>query len=160
MMAIRNVLSDMPERIRNLESEMIGWDLGGRPDLLPVNEDDGMDNEMGPADLWDIWGFQGYRRHLSSIRRMKRVSLSLSWSPSPEKSKPRAKKSLPVLKRAMSTKKASGWSSKGWQNHAGWKQAPAFPRSQSSQEQWTQPAQTSKWKGISKVLWELGTLIK
>ena len=50
-MAIRNVLSDMPERIRNLESEMIGWDLGGRPDLLPVNEDDGMDNEMGPEDL-------------------------------------------------------------------------------------------------------------
>ena len=47
---MRKVLEDMPERIWNLEREMVERVLGGRPDLLPVNEDDEMDNEMGPED--------------------------------------------------------------------------------------------------------------
>ena len=48
--AMRKVLEDMPVRIWNLEREMVERVLGGRPDLLPVNEDDEMDNEMGPED--------------------------------------------------------------------------------------------------------------
>ena len=37
----------MSERIWNLEREMVERGFGGRPDLLPDNEDDEMDNEMG-----------------------------------------------------------------------------------------------------------------
>ena len=29
---------------------MFGWGPGDRPDLLPDNEDDEMDNEMAPVD--------------------------------------------------------------------------------------------------------------
>ena len=29
---------------------MIGWELGGRSDLLPDIDDDEMDNVMGPVD--------------------------------------------------------------------------------------------------------------
>ena len=47
--AMRKVLGDMAERIWNFESEMEGWELGDRPDLLPDNEDDELHNE------WDLW---------------------------------------------------------------------------------------------------------
>ena len=50
MKAMRIVFEDMPERIWNLECEMVEWGLGDRPDLSPDNEDDEMDNEMGPVD--------------------------------------------------------------------------------------------------------------
>ena len=33
---------------------MFGWELGDRPDLLLHNEDDGMDNEKGAVDHWDL----------------------------------------------------------------------------------------------------------
>ena len=44
--AMRKVLEDMPERNWNREREMVGWQLGDRPDLLPGNGDS--DNEMEP----------------------------------------------------------------------------------------------------------------
>ena len=50
MRAIRKVLEGMPESIWNPEREMIGWELGPRPDLLPDNEDDEMDNLLRPVD--------------------------------------------------------------------------------------------------------------
>ena len=66
-------------KIWNPEREMIGWELGGRPDLLPDIDDDEMDT------LWDLWTteisgeFRSWPCHLSSNRRM-RVSLSSSPS--------------------------------------------------------------------------------
>ena len=46
MRARRKVLEGMPENIWNPEREMIGWESGKRPDLLPENEDDEMDNVL------------------------------------------------------------------------------------------------------------------
>ena len=48
--AMRKVLEDMSETIWNFEREMVGWELGDRPDKLLDNGDDEMDNEMGPVD--------------------------------------------------------------------------------------------------------------
>ena len=46
--AMRQVLEGKTEGIRNLEGEMVGWELCGRPDL---SQDSGnSDNEKGPED--------------------------------------------------------------------------------------------------------------
>ena len=37
-------------KISNPDRHMIGWDSGERPDLLLDNENDEMDNEMGPVN--------------------------------------------------------------------------------------------------------------
>ena len=33
---------------------MFGWELGDRPDLLLDNEDDEIDNDMGPVDHSEV----------------------------------------------------------------------------------------------------------
>ena len=61
---------------------MFGWGLGDRPDLLPHNEDDEMDNEKGAVDHWDLGRkFRGWCCPLSSSRRMVPFSSSPSLSP-------------------------------------------------------------------------------
>ena len=42
------------ENLESRKREMEGWELGDRPDLLPDNGDDEMDNDMGPVDHGDF----------------------------------------------------------------------------------------------------------
>ena len=134
--AMKRFLEDMRERIGNPEREMLGWERGDRLDLLPGNEDGEIDNEMGPVCPV---------RFLGDCR--------LVW-PCEFKSKGE------VLKKAMTTKKSSGWSSKGWQAHSWWNQTLVSTGSQSSQDQWTREKPQSKRKEISTAMWDLGTMIK
>ena len=49
--SIRAVLEGMTEWVWNPQREMKGWELGGRPDLVPENEDDKLDAGTEPEDL-------------------------------------------------------------------------------------------------------------
>ena len=57
--AMRKLLEEMPERLWNLEREMLVWGVGDRLDLLPDNGDDVMDDEMVLVDHRDLGGFLG-----------------------------------------------------------------------------------------------------
>ena len=45
------MLEGMTEWVWNRENEMKGWELGGRPNLLPENEDHELDDDNEPEDL-------------------------------------------------------------------------------------------------------------
>ena len=49
MRSIRAMMEGMTEW--SGEKEMKGWELGGRPDPLPENEDDGLDDDNGLVEL-------------------------------------------------------------------------------------------------------------
>ena len=49
--SVRAVLGGMTEWVWNREREMEGWELGGRPDVLPESEDDELDDDNEPEDL-------------------------------------------------------------------------------------------------------------
>ena len=63
---------------------------------------------------------EGWRCQMRSKREMWIVSPSSS--PSPKRS--RKRKKLTIFRKAMTSKKISGWSSKGWQANAGWQPGP------------------------------------
>ena len=51
MRSIRAMLERMTEWVWAPGRETNGWELGGRPDLLPENDDDEQDGDNGPKDL-------------------------------------------------------------------------------------------------------------
>ena len=58
------------------------------------------------------------------------------------------------------TKKSSGWSSRGWQTRSGWHPPLVSEAGQSSQDQWKQPRSRGKWKEVSNVVGELGSVLQ
>ena len=51
-------------------------------------------------------------------------------------------------------------SSKGWQARSGWQHSAVGDGGLSSQDQWKKPASRGKWKAVSNLVEELGTLLK
>ena len=97
---------------------------------------------LGPVRHWRAWVLPFVASQ--SIW----ACLSSSPSPSPQRSRLRVKKKLAILKRA-TTKKNSGWSSKGWRTKSGWHQSLVSDGSQCSKDQ---PNPRGKWKGVSNVV--------
>ena len=60
------MLDNMLERMWGPEREMLDWELGDRPDLLPDKEDIEIDNEIRPVDHWDPGRIQKLVLHLIS----------------------------------------------------------------------------------------------
>ena len=85
---------------------------------------------------------------------MRKVSLSPSCSPSPiQRNK---KKKLLVLKRAMAKK---SWSTRDWESRQNWKAVP-ITHASSSEERWIEPRKKHVWRDVSRIVDELGNLIK
>ena len=91
------MLERMTEWVWAPERETNGWELGGRPDLLPEDEDDEEDGDTGPGYICKRNGAGA--AILRSKRQMERAS------PSSSSSQKRTKKKITFLKKAMSSKK-------------------------------------------------------
>ena len=71
------VVRCMPGWVWRPEREMNGWELGGRLDLLPENEDDGQDIE--PAAFWYTRCEANRRCHLRLVGEMEQITFHCSF---------------------------------------------------------------------------------
>ena len=63
------MLERMTEWVWTPGRETNGWELGGRPDLLPENKDDEQDGDNGPKDLRYVCNREAWGCHLKSKRK-------------------------------------------------------------------------------------------
>ena len=121
-----------------------GWDIEGRPDVLPEKEDAGQDIQ---PDVFLVTCNRPIRRcYVSSVRKLGRRSPSTS----PFLKRRMRREEITRLKEVM-TQKSASWS-KGWKEKPRWQPGTTTSDSQRSREQgFKEDKKKSRWELVTKV---------
>ena len=154
---VAGVLYKTRNRCWDMNKELEGWEMGGRPELLPFVDDDVDEN----SDEWCSLGLLGVAALFCS-GAMHRVSASSSC-PSPRKEVVSKVKKEECDFETCHDRKAGKMAQKKERynkNKPQWRQLAGREVGQSSHDNWRSTKPQGKWKEISAEIDAVGTIVK